>query len=81
MLGLILESVNQYLIAHGCDKIQGYLIGRPRYEDAAVEVLNNQLYTCRPLKWQIIINGEIIGVVITFMDISDRKQKERKFSV
>ncbi len=39
------EEQKQYLLAHGCDKIQGYLIGRPLDEEAAVELLNNQLNT------------------------------------
>lgn len=29
----------QYLLEHGCDKVQGYLISRPVDEDAAIELL------------------------------------------
>lgn len=36
------EVQKQYLLAHGCDKIQGYLIGRPLDEEIAVELLKNQ---------------------------------------
>lgn len=33
------ESQRQYLIDHGCDMIQGYLISKPLEEDAAIEIL------------------------------------------
>lgn len=36
------EEQIQYLITHGCDKIQGYLISRPIDEQAAIELLKNQ---------------------------------------
>lgn len=36
------EDQKQYLLAHGCDKIQGYLIGKPLDEEVAVELLKNQ---------------------------------------
>lgn len=39
--GVEKEEQKQYLIAHGCDKIQGYLISRPLNEDAAIEFLKN----------------------------------------
>jgi len=34
------ESQRQYLKAHGCDKIQGYLVSRPLDPDAALELLS-----------------------------------------
>ena len=41
--GVEQEEQKQYLLAHGCDKIQGYLVGRPLEEDAAMELLSKQL--------------------------------------
>lgn len=40
--GVEQEEQKQYLLAHGCDKIQGYLVGRPLDEEAAVELLAKQ---------------------------------------
>jgi EAL domain-containing protein (putative c-di-GMP-specific phosphodiesterase class I)/GGDEF domain-containing protein len=40
--GVELEEQKQYLLAHGCDKIQGYLISKPVYEEAAIELLRKQ---------------------------------------
>jgi PAS domain S-box-containing protein len=37
--GVEREEQKQYLIAHGCDKIQGYLISRPLDEDDAIKLL------------------------------------------
>ena len=39
--GVEQEVQKQYLLAHGCDKIQGYLISRPLDEEAAVAFLAN----------------------------------------
>ena len=36
------ESQRQYLKAHGCDKIQGYLVSRPLDPDAALELLSTE---------------------------------------
>ena len=36
------ESQRQYLKAHGCDKIQGYLISRPLDQDAALDFLGTE---------------------------------------
>lgn len=33
------EEQRQYLLNNGCDKIQGYLVGKPLDEDAALELL------------------------------------------
>lgn len=33
------ERQKQYLMKHGCDKIQGYLVSKPLDEDAAIEML------------------------------------------
>ncbi len=40
--GVEKEVQKQYLLAHGCDKIQGYLVSRPLDEIAAVEFLAKQ---------------------------------------
>ena len=40
--GVEQEEQKQYLLAHGCDKIQGYLVGRPLDEKAAFELLAKQ---------------------------------------
>jgi PAS domain S-box-containing protein len=40
--GVEQEEQKQYLLAHGCDKIQGYLVGRPLDEEVAMELLSNQ---------------------------------------
>jgi EAL domain-containing protein (putative c-di-GMP-specific phosphodiesterase class I) len=40
--GVEYEEQKQYLLAHGCDKVQGYLISRPLDEEAAVELLKNR---------------------------------------
>lgn len=40
--GVEYEEQKQYLQINGCDKIQGYLIARPLYEEAAIELLKNQ---------------------------------------
>ena len=40
--GVEQEVQKQYLMAHGCDKIQGYLVSRPLDEEAAVEFLAKQ---------------------------------------
>ena len=37
--GVEYETQKQYLIAKGCDKIQGYLIGKPLAEEEAIELL------------------------------------------
>jgi EAL domain-containing protein (putative c-di-GMP-specific phosphodiesterase class I) len=37
------ERQLQYLSAHGCDKIQGYLISRPLDEDKAIEFLEKHM--------------------------------------
>lgn len=37
--GVEYEVQKQYLVDHGCDKIQGYLISRPVSADAAIELL------------------------------------------
>lgn len=47
--GVEKEEQKQYLMAHGCDKIQGYLVGRPLDEGAAIELLAKQVsfdYSC-----------------------------------
>ncbi len=40
--GVEQEGQKQYLLAHGCDKIQGYLVGRPLDEEAAIALLAQQ---------------------------------------
>ena len=40
--GVELEEQKQYLLAHGCDKIQGYLISKPIDEEAAIDLLKQQ---------------------------------------
>jgi PAS domain S-box-containing protein len=40
--GVELEEQKQYLLAHGCDKIQGYLISKPIDEEAAIALLKQQ---------------------------------------
>ena len=40
------EEQKQYLLEHGCDKIQGYLISRPLDEEAAMEIIFNQDGSC-----------------------------------
>jgi len=37
------EEQMRYLMSHGCDKIQGYLVSRPLDEDKALEFLDNQV--------------------------------------
>lgn len=37
--GVECEEQKQYLLDHGCDKIQGYLIGKPLDEEAAIDLL------------------------------------------
>lgn len=39
--GVEYEEQRQYLLNCGCDKIQGYLIGKPLDDDEAIELLNN----------------------------------------
>jgi len=39
------EKQKQYLLNNGCEKIQGYLVSRPLYEDAAIEILIKQINT------------------------------------
>lgn len=41
--GVEQEEQKQYLLAHGCDKIQGYLVGKPLDEAAAVDILAKQV--------------------------------------
>jgi len=36
------EDQKQYLLAHGCDRIQGYLVGRPLNEEEAFKLLAKQ---------------------------------------
>lgn len=36
------EAQKQYLLQHGCDKIQGYLVSRPLDEEAAIAFLTKQ---------------------------------------
>ncbi len=43
--GVEYESQLQYLRDHGCDKIQGYLLGKPLHEEAAIELLNRHRIT------------------------------------
>ncbi|MDD4690055.1 MAG: EAL domain-containing protein [Eubacteriales bacterium] len=40
--GVESEVQKQYLLDHGCDKIQGYLIAKPLDEEAVIELLKNQ---------------------------------------
>ncbi len=40
--GIEHEKQRQYLKNNGCDKIQGYLISKPLYEDEAIEFLKKQ---------------------------------------
>ncbi len=40
--GVEQENQRQYLLAHGCDRIQGYLISRPLDEDAAIDILTKK---------------------------------------
>lgn len=40
--GVEQEVQKQYLLSHGCDKIQGYLVSRPLDEEAAVKFLAKQ---------------------------------------
>lgn len=40
--GVEYEEQKHYLRINGCDKIQGYLIGKPLNEEAAIELLINQ---------------------------------------
>lgn len=40
--GVEQEVQKQYLLVHGCDKIQGYLVSRPLDEEVAVEFLAKQ---------------------------------------
>lgn len=40
--GVEQEIQKQYLLSHGCDKIQGYLVSRPLDEEAAVKFLSKQ---------------------------------------
>lgn len=35
------ESQKEYLINHGCDKIQGYLVSRPLHEEDAIKILDS----------------------------------------
>lgn len=37
------EKQRQYLLSHGCDKIQGYLISKPLDGEAAIELLKKQM--------------------------------------
>jgi len=41
--GIEYEKQLQYLKDHGCDKIQGYLIGKPLDEQAALELIRDQI--------------------------------------
>lgn len=41
--GVETEEQRQYLEDNGCDKIQGYLIARPLYEDMALQLLERQM--------------------------------------
>lgn len=38
--GLEHERQRDYLEKHGCDKFQGFLVGKPLDEDAAIEFAN-----------------------------------------
>ena len=38
--GVEYEEQKQYLISHGCDKIQGYLVAKPLDEEVAFDLLN-----------------------------------------
>jgi len=40
--GVECEAQKEYLRISGCDRIQGYLVGRPMDEDAAIELLQKQ---------------------------------------
>ena len=40
--GVEWDVQKQYLIANGCDKIQGFLVSKPLHEQEALELLNNQ---------------------------------------
>ena len=44
--GVEYEQQKQYLVANGCDKIQGYLISRPLEQKAAIELLRNSNSIC-----------------------------------
>lgn len=44
--GVEYEQQKQYLLANGCDKIQGYLISRPIEQQAAIELLRNLNSKC-----------------------------------
>lgn len=37
--GVECEAQKEYLFANGCDHIQGYLVGKPMDEEAAIEML------------------------------------------
>ncbi|MGH0053333.1 MAG: EAL domain-containing protein [Sphaerochaetaceae bacterium] len=41
--GVEKEEQREYLFRHGCDKIQGYLISKPLYEDAIVRFLKARI--------------------------------------
>lgn len=43
--GIEYEEQKQYLLDNGCDRIQGYLIGKPLDEEAAIKRLENQANT------------------------------------
>lgn len=40
--GVETETQKHYLLTHGCDKIQGYLIGRPHSQNEALALLERQ---------------------------------------
>ena len=42
------EKQLRYLIGHGCDKIQGYLISRPLDFEAALDFLQSRRFTAIP---------------------------------
>lgn len=40
--GVETETQKHYLLTHGCDKIQGYLIGRPQSQNESLALLERQ---------------------------------------
>jgi PAS domain S-box-containing protein len=50
--GVEYEAQKEYLLANGCDKIQGYLVGRPLDEEAAIELLRK--YSCAEDDYQLL---------------------------
>jgi EAL domain-containing protein (putative c-di-GMP-specific phosphodiesterase class I) len=43
--GVETEEQKQYLRLHGCDKIQGYLISRPRPEQEVLKMLSDNTFS------------------------------------